>query len=45
MVEVITPTLGIAADTPPVPFSPILEDAYLPDATRVAAAARATLAR
>jgi pyruvate/2-oxoglutarate/acetoin dehydrogenase E1 component len=33
-----------AADTP-VPFSPILEDAFLPDATRVATAARVALGR
>ena len=33
-----------AADTP-VPFSPVLEDAFLPDATQVVAAARRTLGR
>ena len=39
------PPLRVTAADTPVPFSPILEDAYLPDATRVAAAARATLAQ
>jgi pyruvate dehydrogenase E1 component beta subunit len=37
------PPLRVTAADTPVPFSPILEDAYLPTAARVVDAARATL--
>jgi pyruvate dehydrogenase E1 component beta subunit len=35
----------VAAPFSPVPFSPVLEQAYLPDADRIAAAVRSTLQR
>lgn len=38
------PIMRVAAPDTPVPYSPPLEDAYRPDATRIAAAARELLA-
>ncbi|MFM7536902.1 MAG: alpha-ketoacid dehydrogenase subunit beta [Acidimicrobiales bacterium] len=39
------PVGRVAAPFSPVPFSPVLEQAYLPDADRIAAAVRSTLQR
>ncbi|MGH9136116.1 MAG: alpha-ketoacid dehydrogenase subunit beta [Acidimicrobiales bacterium] len=39
------PPLRVTAADTPVPFSPVLEDAFLPDAARVAVAARTALGR
>jgi acetoin:2,6-dichlorophenolindophenol oxidoreductase subunit beta len=39
------PPLRVTAADTPVPFSPVLEDAFVPSAPRVVAAARATLGR
>jgi pyruvate/2-oxoglutarate/acetoin dehydrogenase E1 component len=39
------PVVRVGAPFSPVPFSPVLEKAYLPDAERIATAVRSTLAR
>jgi pyruvate/2-oxoglutarate/acetoin dehydrogenase E1 component/TPP-dependent pyruvate/acetoin dehydrogenase alpha subunit len=38
--ELIAPVVRVASDDVPVPFSPVLEDAYRPDAARIASAVR-----
>lgn len=43
--ELRHPPVRVTAADSPVPFSPVLEDAYLPSASRVLEAAQATLAR
>ena len=45
MVEIVLPKLGMyeGAAATPVPFSPPLEDAYLPSAPRIVAACRSVM--
>ena len=42
--SLLTPVLRVASADVPVPFTPVLENAYRPDTPRIIAAARTVLA-